>query len=117
MCVAIGSVSSSQSNSTDITHENFNHLLNYAVSNQSAVIWYWASGMVLYIHSDASYISKQRSICQAGGHFFLSELYANRSETHQQTSTPPQHACTHYVQHFKPSGKFGDRCGNRCMLH
>ena len=47
--------------------------LDYAVSNQDAVITYRASDMILAAHSDASYLSESKARSRAGGYFFLFE--------------------------------------------
>jgi hypothetical protein len=47
--------------------------MDYVASNPNAVIRYNASDMVLYAHSDASYLSETRARSRAGGHFFLSD--------------------------------------------
>ena len=48
-------------------------LLNYLVTNPDATIWYKRSGMVLWVHSDASYFSCPKSQSRAGGMHFLSD--------------------------------------------
>ena len=46
--------------------------LDYAASQEEAVITYHASNMVLACHSDASYLSEPGASSRSGGHFFLS---------------------------------------------
>ena len=46
--------------------------LDYAASQEKAVIAYHASDMVLACHSDASYLSEPGAISRAGGNFFMS---------------------------------------------
>ena len=46
--------------------------LDYAASQEEAVITYHASDMVLACHSDASYLSEPGARSRAGGHFFMS---------------------------------------------
>ena len=46
--------------------------LDYAASQEEAIITSNASGMVLEIHSDASYLSKKNAHSRAGGHQLLS---------------------------------------------
>ena len=48
-------------------------LLDYLASNTNATIWYHASGMILFIHSDASYLSVTKARSRASGVFFLSD--------------------------------------------
>jgi hypothetical protein len=53
--------------------EKCKQFLDYASTQEDAVIMYRKSNMVLAIHSDASYLSEPRARSRAGGHFFLSE--------------------------------------------
>ena len=52
--VVLGDISAKQSVSTANTTARADHLLDYIASNPNATIFYHASGMVLFIHSDAS---------------------------------------------------------------
>ena len=47
-------------------------LLDYAATQEEAIITYRASDMVLAAHADASYLSEPNARSQAGGHFSLS---------------------------------------------
>jgi len=57
---------------TQKTMERVQQLLDYAASQEDAVLTYHASNMVLAIHSDAGYLNETKSRSRAGGHFFLS---------------------------------------------
>jgi hypothetical protein len=46
--------------------------MDYAASNPLSIIRYTASGMTLYVHSDASYLSEIGAHSRASGHFSLS---------------------------------------------
>ena len=46
--------------------------LDYAASQEDAVLTYHASDMVLAIHSDASDLSESKARSRAGGHLFMS---------------------------------------------
>ena len=48
-------------------------LLDYLVSNPNAIIRYHASGMILFIHSDSSYLSVTKERSRSSGVFFLSD--------------------------------------------
>ena len=48
-------------------------LLDYLASNPNAIIRYHASGMILFIHSDASYLLVTKARSRASGVFFLSD--------------------------------------------
>jgi len=45
--------------------------LDYAASQEEAVLTYRASDMVLAVHSDASYLSESKARSRAGGHMFM----------------------------------------------
>jgi len=73
MLVALGTLASAQSQGTQATMDAAIKLLNYAATNPVAIIKYHASGMILHIHSDASYLSELKARSRAGGFFFLSD--------------------------------------------
>ena len=58
MLAALGSISAQQAKGTDKTCADTLWLLNYSATHPNAAIQYTASDMVLYIHSNASYLSK-----------------------------------------------------------
>jgi hypothetical protein len=73
MLVALGTIAANQSTATATTSHAVVKLLNYAATHPDAAIRYHASDMVLYLHSDASYLSASKVRSRAGGHFFLSD--------------------------------------------
>jgi hypothetical protein len=73
MLVALGSLATEQANPTKETIRKCKQFLDYAATQEDAVIKYQKSDMVLTIHSDASHLSKPRAHNRAGGHFFLGE--------------------------------------------
>ena len=73
MLAALGSIASQQSKPTQQTMEKVKQFLDYAASQEEAIITYRASDMVLAGHSDASYLSETKARSRAGGHFFMSE--------------------------------------------
>ena len=48
-------------------------LMDYCTTQDPAVLTYRKSDMILAIHSDASYLSKDNACSRAGGHHYLSE--------------------------------------------
>ena len=58
MLTALGSIAAQQSKGTEKTYAATLWLLNYAATHPNAKICYTASDMILYIHSDASYLSE-----------------------------------------------------------
>ena len=59
MLTALGSISAQQSKGTKKTYADTLWLLNYSATHPNANICYTASDMILYIHSDASYLYEQ----------------------------------------------------------
>ena len=58
MLTALGSIAAQQSEGTEKTYADTLWLLNYTATHLNAKIHYTASNMILYIHSDASYLSE-----------------------------------------------------------
>jgi hypothetical protein len=56
--MALGSLAVEQSNLMERTMQKCLQFLDYAASQEDAVITYHKSNMVLAIHSDASYLSE-----------------------------------------------------------
>ena len=73
MLTALSSLASEQCAPTENTMVKCKLFLDYAASQEDAVITYRKSDMVLAIHSDASYLSEPKARSRAGGHFFMSE--------------------------------------------
>ena len=71
---ALSEIASQQANPTEKTIQRVNQLLDYMHSNPSAVIRFYASDMVLNVHSDASYLTAAKGRSRAGGYFFLGSL-------------------------------------------
>jgi hypothetical protein len=69
---AIGSISAEQSNATEATKQKITRLLDYFATHPNATVRYHRSGMVLYFHTDASYLSERKARSRLGGYFFLS---------------------------------------------
>jgi hypothetical protein len=58
-------------NGTDATMAATKYFLDYAASNQDAVIRYQASDMILYVVSDAAYLVCPKARSRAGGYHYL----------------------------------------------
>jgi hypothetical protein len=67
----LNTLSRQQSKPTTTTAKHTEHLLDYLASHPDAVIRYYASDMILQIHSDASYNNEPDARSTAGGHYFL----------------------------------------------
>lgn len=72
MLVAIGSIAYKQANPSEKAYNEYLWILNYAASHQDTIIKEVKSDMVLYIHSDTSYLSEPKACSCVGGHFLRS---------------------------------------------
>jgi hypothetical protein len=95
MLVALGSIASTQASATQRTLDECLWVMDYAASHPDAKIRYHASGMMLYLHSDALYLSETRGRSRAGGHFFLSN--APSDPTKPPEDIPPLNGPIHNV--------------------
>jgi len=73
MLPALGSLAAAQSKATETTTKACTKLLNCAATHPDAVVRHHKSGMILRIHSDASYLSKAEARSRAGGFFYLGD--------------------------------------------
>jgi hypothetical protein len=71
MLVALGTIAAAQTNGTETTMHEVVQLLNYAATHPEAAIRYHNSDMILYVHSDASYLSEPKARSRLGGYFYL----------------------------------------------
>ena len=72
MLPALSALASEQNAPTENTMKRVKQFLDYAASQEEAIITFSASNMVLNIHSDASYLSEKNARSRAGGHHFMS---------------------------------------------
>ena len=63
-----------QNKPTERTWHRLHHFLDYAATHPTATVRFYASDMILNVHSDASYLTKPKARSRIGGHFFLSNL-------------------------------------------
>jgi hypothetical protein len=81
MLHALNVLAASQKRGTQATVETLVHFLNYAAMHPNSKIRFHASGMVLHVHSDASYLTEPEARSWAGGHHFLSDRANHPSPT------------------------------------
>jgi hypothetical protein len=79
MLTALSTLASEQARPTEKTMSKCKQFLDYAASQEDAIVTYKASDMKLAIHSDASYLSEPKARSRAGGHFFLTKKH---NDTH-----------------------------------
>jgi len=72
MLVALGTLATQQANSMQSTMQALTHLLNYCATHPDAIICYHASDMVLWMHSNASYLTAPKGCLCVAGYAFLS---------------------------------------------
>ena len=67
----MNTIANSQSKPTENTMEQTKHFLDYIDTYPDSTIRYYASDMILNVHSDASYLTAPKARSRIGGHFFL----------------------------------------------
>jgi hypothetical protein len=73
MLTPISALTAQQAKPTQATMKRAQQFLDYAATQEPAVLTYRASDMILAIHSDAGYHNEDNARSRAGGHHFLSE--------------------------------------------
>ena len=71
MLTPLSALASEQATPTEKTMQDCLQFLDYAASQDEAIVTYRASDMKLAIHSDASYLSEPKARSRAGGHMFM----------------------------------------------
>ena len=66
MLTALGSLAAQHANRTQNTLKNVKQFLDYAMTNQDAIITYRSSKMILAAHTDASSLSITKALSHAG---------------------------------------------------
>ena len=70
----LSDISSTQAKLTASTKKKTTQFLDYIDTHPDAKIRYYASDMVLSVHSDASYLCASNTRSRAAGHFFLGSI-------------------------------------------
>jgi hypothetical protein len=70
----LSTLASEQAQATERTMKNMEWMLDYLATHPDARMRFYASDMILNIHSDASYMSERGARSRAAGHFFLGSL-------------------------------------------
>ena len=70
---ALGSIAAQQSKFTEETYADTFWILNYIATQPKSKIRNTACDMILYINSDASYLSEPLACSRAGGHYLLED--------------------------------------------
>jgi hypothetical protein len=69
--MALSSIAVEQTRATEQTMRQCKQLLDYLSANANATVRFYASDMILNIHSDASYLSEAKARSRACGTFFM----------------------------------------------
>ena len=70
----LSGIASEQATATEATEARALQLLDYISTHPHAVVRYYASDMILNIHSDASYLSERDARSRVAGHYFLGSV-------------------------------------------
>jgi hypothetical protein len=70
----INVLESEQTKATSDTADKVIKLFNYCNTHPETKIRYHASDMILYIHSDASYLSEREAKSRSGGFFYMGNI-------------------------------------------
>jgi hypothetical protein len=89
LLAAIGELASQQAHGTAATMKGLVHLLNYCSTHPDAQIRFHKSDMVLWVESDASYLSVSKARSRAGGYFFLSHRLIDPTRAPLPTDPAP----------------------------
>jgi hypothetical protein len=71
MLTPLSALTSKQASPTELTMEKCLQFLDYAATQDDAILTYKASNMILVIHSNASYLSELKARSRAGDHMFM----------------------------------------------
>jgi len=72
LLVALNTLALQQATATQATAKDIDQLLNYCATHPDATIHFHASDMVLWTHSDASYLTAPQGHSRTAGYSFLS---------------------------------------------
>ena len=91
--VALKNIAAEQANSTQTTAKLVTQLLNYSATHSEAITIYHASGMVLHLHSDASFLSYPESKSRSGVYHYISMKSEdpNKAPLNQPPLNEPEH--------------------------
>jgi hypothetical protein len=89
MLAAIGSIATQQASATQSTLRAVTQLLDYAASHPDAVIRFKASGMILHVESDASYLSETKARSRVAGYHYLSDAPRDPTKPPAPDALPP----------------------------
>jgi hypothetical protein len=89
MIPAIGTIATQQTNATTATMKAITKLLNYCATYPDAVVRYYSSDMILWIESDALYLSETKARPRAASYHYLSNKPPNPNQPPAPTNPSP----------------------------
>ena len=89
MVAAIGTIATQQAKGTKTTMEAITHLLNYCATHPDATVRFIASDMVLWVESDASYLTAPKARSRAAGYHYLSSRPPHPDKAPNPDDPPP----------------------------
>jgi hypothetical protein len=98
LLVALNYLAAKQFKGTEITAKAIVQVRNYCATHPDATLCYHASGRVVHIDSDASYLLMPQSCSCVGGHHYLSSNL-HGDPTKAPTKNPPPNSPIHTVCH------------------
>ncbi len=72
--MALSTIASEQTKGMEHTMEKTYHVLDYLAMHSNMMVHFWASDMVMNIHSNPLYLTKPNVCSKASGHFFMGSL-------------------------------------------
>jgi len=111
MLVALGSLSSAQSKGAERTMEAMTQLLDYAATHPDAILRYHRSGMILIIHSDASYLSEPKARSRVGGFFYLGREVGEGEDPTKQPINGAIHVVSNIMTNVMASAAEAETAG------
>jgi hypothetical protein len=92
MIPAIRTIATQQANATTATTatmKSITKLLNYCATHPDAIVRYYSSDMIIWIESDASYLSETKARSRATGYHCLSSKPTNPNQPPAPTDPSP----------------------------
>jgi len=96
LLTALGTLTTQQAQGTQATMEALTQLLNYCAMHPDACIHYHASNIILWVHSNASYLSAPKGRSRAN-YFLSAQLPATPTTT---DPAPPDNGPIHILCQF-----------------
>ena len=74
MLTALNDIGTSQAKPTEYTMQECQQLMDYAATYPNTIVRYYASGMILFVDSDAAYLVLPKARSRIAGYYYLSSI-------------------------------------------